>query len=99
MASYRKRVTKTRGLINLYGESRKQEKKRLDKEQIKAILKGKDTNIRMDKGTTKSQRDARRNILKKRGLSTKVKRYKDFYKTRRKKNSGLATALKNASLS
>lgn len=78
-----KRVTKTR-VKNLYGESRKQEKKRLDKEQIKAILKGKDTNIRMDKGTTKSQRDARRKILKKRGLSTKVKRYKDFYKRRKK---------------
>jgi len=74
-----------RRLKNLYGESRKQEKKRLDKEQIKAILKGKDTNIRMDKGTTKSQRDTRRNILKKRGLSTKVKRYKDFYKTSRKR--------------
>ena len=57
----RRRKIKSR---NLYGETPKEEKKRLIDERVKAILKGKDIRkIRADIGTTKAQRERRKKIL------------------------------------
>lgn len=67
---------------NLFGETPIEERKRLLKERIKAIQKGKTTNIRLDAGTTKFQKEERRKILIRDGLSTKIKRYNQVFKGR-----------------
>ena len=68
---------------NLFGETRKQERKRLLDAQVKAILKGKTTNVRMDVGTTQSQKESRRKMLRKSNLSTKVKKFNQVFGRRK----------------
>ena len=65
---------------NLFGETRKQEEKRLLDQRVKAIQKGKTANVRMDAGTTQTQKEARRKILNKSNLSTKVKKFNQVFR-------------------
>ena len=64
---------------NLYGETRKQEKSRLLKARINAVLQGKARNVSFGSGTTKEQKNMRINTLRKHNLSTKTPKYLDIY--------------------
>lgn len=75
------RVTKV-VLINLFGETRKQEKRRLLQARINAMLTGKSRNVSYGAGTTPQQRIERRKQLRASGLSTKMPKYYDIYQRR-----------------
>jgi hypothetical protein len=64
---------------NLFGETRKQEKRRLLREIMKSVLRGKSRNISFGLGTTKAQKRRRLMILKKAGLPIKMPKYFDMY--------------------
>lgn len=68
-----RRITKTK-TMNLLGETPREEKSRLLREKVKAIVEGKDVDYvrsinrgkkRYLKGTTSSQRKRRKNLIKK----------------------------------
>lgn len=64
---------------NLFGETRQQERQRLQDARIKAILAGKSNNVSYSAGTTRAQRANRTKILKDAGLPVTRKKYSDVF--------------------